>query len=212
MKSARPAIIFDFDGTIADSLVVTLQIMYELVHHQPLPTENISDLRAKGTWHLLHALRIPVWKAVGLLPRVRRRLNFAAPGLMPIAGIEAVIRTLAKTHQLFILSAGDQPGIQAFLKRHNLADCFVSVYGDATAWHKAPPLRRLVRRAGLDPATTWYVGDRSWDVRAARAAGLHSVAVTWGFNNVQVLRRARPDRIAFTPDELLNAVRGKSHE
>lgn len=209
MSQARPAIIFDFDGTIADSLIVALQILYELVHRQPLPAEDISDLRAKSTLHLLRVLHIPIWKTIGLAPKLRRRLNFAAPSVAPIDGIEKVIRELAATHRLFIVSAGDQPGIQAFLSRHNLTDCFEGVYGDAAAWHKSPMLRRLVRRAGLEAATTWYVGDRSWDVRAARAAGMRAAAVTWGFNNVHVLQRAHPDALVFNPDELLEKLRSR---
>ena len=201
--NAKPAIIFDFDGTIADSLLVTLQILYELVHHKPLPPENIGKLRAHGSLALLRELHIPLWRAIGLLPRVRRRLSKADKTAAPITGVPDAIRELSRSHRLFILSASSRSGIEAFLARHHLQDCFVRIYGNAVAWRKAPYLRQLLHDEALEAEATWYVGDRTWDVRAARAAGIHTAAVTWGFNNARLLKRTHPEVLIFMPVELV---------
>lgn len=202
----KPVVIFDFDGTIADSFLTMLQILYELVHHQPLPPENITELRAHGTLTLLRELHIPLWRAIGLLPRLQRRLNKADAYIAPIAGMPEAIHQLSATHRLFILSASGRKGIDAFLARHNLQHYFERVYDDAVAWHKAPCLRQVIRDQQLQPAKAWYIGDRTWDVRAAHAVGMRAAAVTWGFNNTSMLSRTHPEIVVSNPRELVGQL------
>jgi pyrophosphatase PpaX len=60
---------------------------------------------------------------------------------------------------------------------------------------------------GVDPATAAYVGDSPFDIRAAKAAGMHAIAVTWGrIHERDRLEREDPDAIVETAEELLAVV------
>ena len=80
------------------------------------------------------------------------------------------------------------------------------VGGDETERHKPDPEPLLLgaERLGADPADTAYVGDSPFDVRAAKAAGMYAVAVTWGrIHDRERLEAEEPDAIVDRAEELL---------
>jgi pyrophosphatase PpaX len=81
------------------------------------------------------------------------------------------------------------------------------VGGDETERHKPDPEPLLLAAARMraEPAQTAYVGDSPFDVRAAKAAGMHAVAVTWGrIHELERLEREEPDAIVDSAEELLD--------
>lgn len=200
-----PAIIFDFDGTLADSLYATLSTLYQLIHRQALPMEDISRLRGMTMIQVLHQLKVPLWRALFLKEKVHAAMRDRMDGIALIPGIDELVRQLAETHQLFVASSNDAANVQIFLQRFNIKSYFVGVYGDANPLFKARLLRRIVRDNQLDPRRTWYVGDQAWDITAAHRAGMRAAAVAWGFSNLHVLKGRKPDVLAFGPDELKRA-------
>ena len=82
----------------------------------------------------------------------------------------------------------------------------VVVGGDETKRHKPEPEPLLVaaKRLGVDPDECAYVGDSPFDIRAAKAAGMHAIAVTWGgIHTRERLEPERPDAIVDSAEELL---------
>ena len=74
---------------------------------------------------------------------------------------------------------------------------------DTTSHKPGPePLLHALQLLGAGPADAVYVGDARYDVEAARAAGIASVAVAWGAGDRDSLEAAAPDAIADTPQEL----------
>jgi phosphoglycolate phosphatase len=51
---------------------------------------------------------------------------------------------------------------------------------------------------------TYYIGDTAGDIREARAAGVRTVAVTWGWHSRERLAATQPDFLVDTPEELLS--------
>jgi pyrophosphatase PpaX len=85
----------------------------------------------------------------------------------------------------------------------------VVVGGDETERHKPDPAPLLLaaERLGVDPDDCVYVGDSPFDIRSAKAAGMHAVAVTWGrIHDRARLAPEQPDAIVDTAEELLGAV------
>ena len=80
------------------------------------------------------------------------------------------------------------------------------VGGDETEKHKPDPEPLLLgaQRMNADPTETAYVGDSPFDMRAAKAAGMFAVAVTWGrIHERERLERELPDAIVESAEELL---------
>jgi pyrophosphatase PpaX len=83
------------------------------------------------------------------------------------------------------------------------------VGGDETERHKPDPEPLLLgaERLGADPADTAYVGDSPFDIRAAKAAGMFAVAVTWGrIHDRGKLEAEEPDAVVDRAEELLGVL------
>ena len=202
----RPAIIFDFDGTLVDSLYTTLTVLYELIHRQALPMEDISRLRGMSMTQVLRQLKVPLWRALFLRDKVHAAMRDRMDGIALIPGMDELVHELAGTHRLFVASSNDAANVQIFLQRFNLKATFEGVYGGANPLLKARLLRRIIRDNKLDARSAWYIGDQSWDITAAHRAGMRAAAVAWGFSNLHVLKARKPDTLAFSPDELARAL------
>ena len=196
------AIIFDFDGTIADSFLTTLQVIYKATHHEALPDEDISRLRSMNLYQLSRALRIPWWRLVFLTRRVRRLMQSEMKGIILIPGMDVAIKTLSKQYKLFILSSNSTTNVKAFLHSNEIDNYFDGIFGDANPLSKRRKLSELIERNGLSKQHSWYVGDEARDIKAAKLVGIKSIAVTWGYSNIHVLKGQQPDELIFSPDEL----------
>ncbi len=200
------SIIFDFDGTLADSLYATLRVLYELIHREPLPPEDVSRLRGMTLVQVLRQLKIAPWRALFMKEKVHNAMRDRMDDVALIPGVDEMIKALSADYQLFIASSNDAANVQIFLQRFELKRYFTGVYGDANPLRKARLLRKVIAENSLDSKRTWYVGDQPWDMRAAHRAHVHAAAVAWGFSNLHVLKATRPEVLAFSPGELVEYV------
>jgi len=199
------AIIFDFDGTIADTFETVVATFHELTKRQePVSEEEITHLRGLPSRGVLKRLGIPLWKVPFLLRRGRRLMGQRMATVTQIPGMADVIKSLRGSgHELFIISTNSEPNIGAFLKQHELDDCFSEIIGNVGLFGKAPALRKLTKRHALDPKTIFYVADEVRDIQAAERAGVRCVAVTWGYNSASILQVHKPFALISKPNELL---------
>jgi phosphoglycolate phosphatase len=80
----------------------------------------------------------------------------------------------------------------------------------AALFGKAAKFRRVVRRAGVPPERAVGIGDEGRDIEAATAAGIASVAVTWGYATREALERQSPTHVVTTLDDLAALLAGPS--
>jgi HAD superfamily hydrolase (TIGR01549 family) len=204
-------LIFDFDGTIANSFKVAESIFYELTGHEPVTDENVIQ----------HLRRLPLLKAAkemhispAQLPRLlikgRTMMQSRMSQVVAFDGISPVLHQLHDSgNKLFIISSNSQPNVEKFLEAHKLHDCFHAVYGGAGLFSKARVLKKVMRRNKITPEETFYIGDEVRDINAAKHAGVRIVSVAWGYNDVEALRAERPFAIAMTPSDLLEVFKTK---
>lgn len=203
-QSRQRAVIFDFDGTIADSLPAAIQVFEELTKRPERFTgTEIQAFRDLSVPELLKELSVPAWKLPLLLFKGRRMIR---AHLRDIELHYGMVPALAALHKrgipLYILSSNSVENVQSYLKWHKLDAYFRGVYGGASILGKAPRLLKLIDKEHIDVANSWYVGDETRDVSAARAVGLRSISVAWGYNTRLALATKNPDAIVETAKEL----------
>lgn len=200
-------LLFDFDGTIADSLSAIVAITNRLAPefgYRATPFADIDGLKGLTARQLIRYSGIPVLKIPALLRRVRSELREQSAGIPPCAEMLTAIRALhEQNHQLGIITSNTPEAVGAFLAAHQLEHCFVSIAGGGTLFRKGKLIARCLEHQQFDLATTVYVGDEVRDIDAARFAGIRSVAVTWGFNSTAALTAAQPDWLIDHPERLL---------
>lgn len=211
MSSPRSVtFIFDFDGTLADTLEQSRLVGNDLAPWFGL--DRISPSAFEALRHLTLAeiqshLGIPAWKVPLFLFFFRRRMLAVLRDLNCIPGMP---ETLLELHQgsvrLGVLTSNNFSNVTAFLEHHQLLPLFDFIHGGVRILGKAQRLRSLMERYNLNPSNTYYVGDEIRDVIAAHHAGLKAIAVGWGFNTPEALEVVQPDFLIQYPKDLVKLV------
>ena len=204
-----PHILFDFDGTLADSFSQSLAAYNHLaprLNLKPAPPEQVSDMRKMGAGPLMRALGIPMWKLPRLMIAARAELQNRIQDVRPFPGIAAAIHDLAATGaKMAILTSNSRENVGTFLARHKLGD-FLDIDAGASIFGKGTRLSRLLKDLECAPSFTAYVGDTVPDIRAAREAGIIAVAVSWGYSDRSLLESENPDALVDHPEDLARVL------
>lgn len=211
--SRFPVVLFDLDGTIIDSGAIILASMRHATR-EVLGTEH-SDaelMAAVGGPGLEAQLGVFGPNDVDELVRVYRAHNEPLHDtLEECAGmVDALERLHADGRKLGIVTAKRRSTADLAFARVPVGHLLETIVGgDETEKHKPDPepLLLAAERMGIDPTTAAYVGDSPFDIRAAKAAGMYAVAVTWGrIHDRERLEREEPDAIADSAEELLELL------
>jgi phosphoglycolate phosphatase len=201
--------IFDFDGTIADSMELALSEYNRLAPRFRIKAVDRSDLARLRTMKARAAMRehgVSFWKLPFLVSSMRVAMHEQVDSLRPIEGVAEVLRALtASGCRCSIVSTNSSASIARFLHQHRL-ELFDHVVGGSSVFGKARALKRLIRRARLDASGVYYIGDEARDVDAAAAAGVRSIAVSWGYADRGALVCHTPTHIIDRPEELLRLL------
>ncbi len=202
------AVIFDFDGTIADSFHVALDIFYEITgHDDKLTTEDISRLRGSTLLHVAGELNIKPWQIPKLLLQGRRLMTSKMPEISPYQDLIDVLKHLHNEgHQLYIMSTNSKRNIEPFLAINNIKDLFIRIYGNVGIFSKAGVLRRIIKSQNLNIKDSWYVGDEIRDIQGAKKAGIRIISVSWGYNSAEILSSYKPTKLINSPLDILEVI------
>ena len=204
-------IIFDFDGTIADSLdtlvTITNRLAAEFGYKQTAPDE-LAQIRNLSSREIVMQSGISIFKLPFLLKRVKENLHNEIQHLTPIIGIkEALIQLKHEGNQLGILTSNSEENVRSFLKNQDMEELFSFVYSETTLFSKHKLIRKFMKRNFLSPEEIVYVGDETRDIESAKKINIKAIAVSWGFNSEEVLAKHKPDFLIQKPSELINIMR-----
>lgn len=202
----KPTLLFDFDGTIADSITPLVTIFNELAekHHLPrkIKKEDISLLRQLHLQQVLQAFHIPVLQIPSLLYEGRKKFAQKIASLKPIEGIKDSLAKLKKEGAtLGIVTSNSEQNVKTFLKANNI-DSFDFIHSEKGLFGKDRVLIHVISHYKLSKKQTLYIGDELRDIDAARKAGIAIVSVTWGANAKEALAKEHPDYIIDRPSQL----------
>ena len=206
-------VLFDLDGTVVDSGAIILASMRHATRE--VLGRDYSDeelMQAVGGPGLEAQMQALAPEHVERLVTVYRAHNEPLhEGLEACEGMEDVlVRLREEGRRLGIVTAKRRATVELAFAQVPLGHLFETIVGgDETERHKPDPepLLLAASRMSADPAQTAYVGDSPFDMRAAKAAGMHAVAVTWGrIHDRALLEAEEPDAVVDTAEELLAAL------
>jgi phosphoglycolate phosphatase len=210
--SAVKVLIFDFDGTIADSFEAVWTISNKLAAEFGYPitqADDITQLKNLSSKEIIKQSKLSPFKIPFLVRRLRQELSHEIPYLQTFLGMAPVLRSLQKRgDRLGIVTSNSRENVVAFLTAQNLLEVFDFVESGLALFGKDRVIQRVVRRRRLNLADVIYVGDETRDIEAARKIGIPIISVTWGFNSSQALAAESPDFLICQPEELLQIATG----
>ena len=198
-------IIFDFDGTLADSakwFASELNPLARRFGFRQVSEAEIDHLRGLGTREIMKYMRVPPWKLPAIGAHLKKRMAEDACQIQLFPGAKPLLRKLACTGtRLGVVSSNAEENVRRILGDEASAliehwECGASLLG------KRSRFRRMVKKAGVSCAETLCIGDEARDIEAAKAAGLPCAAVTWGYNKAEFLASCRPNWMFQSPEEI----------
>jgi phosphoglycolate phosphatase len=207
----QKVIIFDFDGTIADTVEALVSIANRLAiefdYIQITPNE-LTLLRNLTSREIIRYSGVSVLKIPFLFKKVKSELKNKITELEPISGVkEALIELNQQGYTLGVITSNSQENVTEFLRFHNLNYLFEFLYSGVTIFGKTTIINNVLRQKQLNPETVIYVGDETRDIEAAKKANIKVIAVSWGFNSPEALAKQNPDFLIHHPSELLDVVK-----
>jgi phosphoglycolate phosphatase len=202
----KKVVIFDFDGTLADTLNTLVKITNSLAPEFGYPTvtqQQLKELQKLNSWQILKLSKISFHKLPCLLQRVKDELqeNMTEIDLFP--DIKDVVLALKNHGNLLgIITSNSRQTVKYLIEKNHLVSTFDFIYAEASIFGKHKLIKKVIKQEKLQPETIIYIGDEVRDIDAARQAGIKIIAVTWGFNSQATLAAHQPDFIVEKPLDL----------
>jgi phosphoglycolate phosphatase-like HAD superfamily hydrolase len=203
-------IIFDFDGTVADSFNTLVKITNNLAAefgYLSATPEEIAKIKDLTTRQIIQQSGVPIYKLPFLLRKVIAELNNQIHALYPIAGMQTALFELKKQgNKLGIITSNNRENVQVFLENNGLLNLFDFIYCGTSIFGKSRVINNFLRQANLQPEEIIYVGDETRDIEAAKKSNIKVIAVTWGFNSRNILKQQNPDFLIEHPQQLIEVI------
>jgi len=202
--------IFDFDGTLADSLPwfrASFQDMITRFDLAPVRDDEVEGLRGMSAREIMARLNVSMWQLPAIVSDMRKRKLAAASEISLFSGIPAMLDELRRRNiKTAIVSSDSEASVRQVLGPHDSLidrfDCGAAMFG------KHWKFRRVARKLGAKPSETICIGDELRDIDAAKAAGMASGAVTWGYALPAALQAAGPTHLFNSIEEMMQRVTG----
>lgn len=200
---------FDFDGTIANSVEVALEIIAELAPEYNLPAfsrAELLDLKNKSLPELLSLSGISIFQIPGIIIKGREKFHQKKEGVKIYPEIKRVLQTLHEAgYEMHILTSNAKKNVEYFLEVHDLP-FFSEIHTPNALLGKSKIIRKVLKKKAFSSKNIWMIGDEVRDVEAGKEAGIFSLAVNWGYNSEALLLAANPDILVETPEKMLEVL------
>lgn len=197
--------LWDFDGTLADSLAIVLAIFNEIaVRDGYRPIVDAEAARQHSSIDLLRQHGVSLLRLPSLMHDILGAMNQRMADIRLFPGVAETVRELAARNiRMGIVSSNSEANIRKCLAANDVDVCFEFVVGASRLFGKAGSIRRTLRSRSIDPSSALYIGDEVRDIHAARRVGIAIATVVWGMNSAAALNERCPDFVLDHPSEAL---------
>lgn len=211
--------IFDCDGTLVDgqaSICEAMEAGFASARLSPPDRNAIRRMVGLSLPQALRRLAPDASEETQAIAVQGYKDNFStarAEGRLREPLYEGMAELLGRLHRegwlLAVATGKSDRGLSACLATHGIADFFVSLQTADRHPSKPDPAMLLAAldEAGVAPEQAVMIGDTSFDIAMARAAGVRAVGVAWGYHEAEELLAEGADAVARTMDELEALIR-----
>ena len=202
---------FDFDGVVIDSfdrlLMQCKSAQADLNDGRPPTADDFRTIENLTFRDLARRLGMSAENEARFESRVYQIQEQDSSTCPLVPGIGSVIHALAETHIITVITSSDSAAVEAELTRHKLGWPVVArVLGPDFAAAKRDRILQARSAFCFDCQQTYMIGDAISDIREGQAAGVKTIAVTWGFQNKSLLVKENPAHMIDHPEELLRIL------
>jgi phosphoglycolate phosphatase len=200
-------LIFDFDGTLADSTVLFDRFIPALGQQRgvPEPVDGWHSLRGLDSRAMLRALRIRWWQLPGVTRQMRAAMATHLDLVQLYPGMLPVLQQLqGQGVQMVVVSSNSQRNVAQVLGP--ALPLFTALHCGASLFGKRRVMARALRQSGVPASRALSIGDECRDAQASQACGIAFAGVSWGMASAAVLQPCSAVALLEHPQELIALV------
>ncbi len=197
-ENPKQAVVFDFDGVIADTFDLNLRTLRQFCN---TCAEDLKKLHDSNSHETLNIKFTPEME--GNFHQLQRE-QFKETLFYPIT---KPIQDLADEFLLFINSSSSEKNIDQFLSLIKLSQCFEKILGVETNRSKVKKFELIFRDYQINPQNCVFITDTLGDLMEGNRVGVKNLAVTWGYHDKQRLKKGNPLVVIDQFEEIVPAVR-----
>lgn len=202
----KHVLIFDFDGTLADTFHAIVRISNKLseeFQYKRMTEADAERMKDNTVRETIKELNVPLLKIPLIVSKAKNELLKHIADIAPVSGLKDTLLKLKDLdYTMGILTSNSAKNVEEFLKNHEL-QFFDFINTTSKIWSKDHILPKILETNNLDKNRVIYIGDEARDIEAARRTGIKVAAVTWGYNSAKTLSAHHPDYLINSPRELL---------
>lgn len=204
-------ICFDFDGVIVDSFSRLLDFAREVQKtlgsgRQPV-REDFTRIKNLTFEDVGRAIGIDERSIEVFAAEMFARQQSSTTVAPMVSGMTTLFQEVVRFASIYIVSSGAQSEIERALKEYKLDTCVTGIFHGEMNGTKADKILVALSKEHAATDDGFMVGDARSDISAGQKAGVRTVAVTWGYQDRDVLIEEQPDFIVDTTDELLEVLK-----
>ncbi|MFC5701938.1 HAD hydrolase-like protein [Cohnella faecalis] len=211
-------VVFDFDGTIVDSLGAVVDIYNEIAGQYRFTKLDQDRYRALMNVPLrerIKALGVPMHRIFfirNVARQFKQKYQTQLHLIRMIDGVlEAAERLKEQGYVLSILTSNSEANVREYLRNREIS-IFDHVYSANGLFGKHRTINQYRKQHRLSREELIYVGDETRDIQACRKSRVPIIAVTWGVEDRALLAAANPDYLIDRPQEIANVLFSETGE
>lgn len=201
--------IFDFDGTIVDSLGISIAAYNELAEKhkfKKVTQDDFEHLKKLTVMQRCKYVNIPFLKiplfAGDFYRSYRNKLN----NLAMFKGMKELLMELkSKGREIAVISSNSEANIRYFFKANDL-ECIDQVFCSNDIMGKDKIIEKFMKSKDLKKSDVVYIGDEIRDIKACKKAGVKVAWVSWGYDVLEQVVNESPDYIIDNPTEIMELI------
>lgn len=207
-------IIFDFDGTLADSKGVFISAYNQIAakrSYQQIASDNLQYLRRLTIAERCKYLNVPMYRIPSLATEFLSIYKSDIQQVKLFEGIKELLSGLDNIGlQTAIISSNARQNITRFLFSNNV-ESISEIYCRASLFGKDRLIAKFLKKQNLGAHQVLYVGDEIRDIVACQKVGVKIAWVEWGYDTIETAAATKPDYLVASPREILNIVNVVHH-
>lgn len=197
------AIIFDFDGVIHDTFELCYQINTE-VSGKDLTREQLRDFH---NGNLFEKVVIDEGKEKTESEQYYKLQNETYKYLKIDENIKANLEKMSEKYSLFIISSNQEEALNNYFQNNKFIHIFKEILGVETHQSKIEKFKYLFEKYNLEAEECVFVTDTLGDIIEGNKAGVKTIAVDFGFHDINRLEKGKPFKIVSSFDEILETIK-----
>ncbi|OQY39078.1 MAG: hypothetical protein B6226_02615 [Candidatus Cloacimonetes bacterium 4572_65] len=198
-------ILFDFDGTLADTLPLGFELYNEVAEQYnfiPAVDSELPQLMNMTIMEILKVKEIPLYMLPKTLLNVRKKMKQRLIEVSPFEGIKDFLLDLKKAgYHLSIISSNSKENMVKFFEIHEM-NVFNYIYSSTSLFGKDKLIKHYLKAVKTTKESVIYIGDEVRDIDSAKVSKIDVIGVTWGYNDRNLIEQHEPTYIVDSITEL----------